>query len=304
MTNEYLKAFKHHLTYVEGARDNTIKAYLSDLNNYVAYLTEQELSCLTATHQDIETFLLSIHDYYQKSTINRMVSALNAFYSYIEVHYKIQNPMILLDYKHHQTPLPKTLYVDDIKRLVDTFSTSERDLFHLLIVYLLLGSGLRVSELTSLTFSNYYQNEGMLNVVGKGNKMRWIPVYDKAKVLLDDYLIKSQNYRTHASKNYLLIRKNGKPLTRQYVYTMIKKQGNLALIKEYLTQHRIRQGFATLLLEQGSELRVVQELLGHASISTTQINTHLQPGQLHKSYDDFHPGAKIAMDIKDDEDEI
>lgn len=302
--SQLLKEYKHYLMYVKSLASNTSKAYLSDMELFNDYLNQHDLDLLTATSKDIENFLIEIHDNYQKMSINRMVSSLNSFYNYLEQSHNHTNPLNGVDFKHHKAPLPKTIFIDDIKKLIDSFESDERDQFHLLIVYLLLGSGLRVSELTALTFSNYYSNEGMLNLVGKGNKIRWVPIHDKAKILLNHYLEASKADRNQFSKNFLLINKKGKPITRQYVYTMLRKQGEKAGIQETISPHRLRHGFASILLEAGSDLRIVQELLGHASIATTQVYTHLQPGKLHENYDAFHPGSQIAKELKDDEEEI
>lgn len=298
---ELIKKFENYLLYGKQTSPNTVLAYVSDVRLFVAFCDTIKYSVLEMSSLLIENYLSKLHDEKKGTSINRNVSAIKCFYEYLTLTFNIANPMEKIEFHHHKAPLPKTLYIHDIMSLFDSFNDDEKDMFHKMIVYLLLGSGLRVSELTSLTFKNYYPNEGLFNIVGKGNTMRWVPLYDKAKVLLDQYIETTRKKWLQVEQKTLIINHKGKPLTRQYVYEMVRNQGIIANIKQSMTPHTLRHGFATMLLDQGADLRLVQELLGHKSISTTQIYTHLQPGKLHKSYDAFHPGSKISKESKKNE---
>jgi integrase/recombinase XerD len=299
-TKAILKQYEYYLVYTKQLADNTVHAYLSDVAQFLMFSKEANLNLDSLHGSSIEHFLLEHLKTKQGTSINRMVSSLKSFFLYYSNEHNIINPMEIIDYKSNKAPLPKTVFIHDIMRLLESFKPNDKDDFHKLLVYILLGSGLRVSELTTLTFQNYYPNEGLFKVLGKGNKERWVPLYEKAKLLLDAYLSETRNKWKTKESNYLLINTKGKPLSRQYVYGIVHNQSLLAGTSIEMTPHTMRHGFATLLLEEGADLRMVQELLGHSSISTTQIYTHLQPGKLHKSYDKFHPGELINKEIKDD----
>ncbi len=300
-TKKLLKEFEYHLLYAKQVSSHTASAYVSDVKQFLVFCKSIKISFDLIDDSIIEHFLNHLTTSKQGTSINRMVSSLKSYFTYQTLTQKKSNPMDKLEYRHARASLPKTVYINDIMMLLESFKPNDVDDFHKMLVYILLGSGLRVSELTGLTFQNYYQNEGLLKVIGKGDKERWVPLYDKAKQLLDDYLaFTRQNWLVKDTK-YLFINKKGNVITRQYVYTMVKKQAIKAGLTIEMTPHTLRHGFATLLLDKGADLRMVQELLGHSSISTTQIYTHIQPGKLHKSYDQFHPGAKINKEIKEDD---
>lgn len=295
-----LKQYEYYLLFTRQLSEHTVHAYVSDVTQFLVFLKEANLSLESVHGSFIEHFLLENLEIKKGTSINRIVSSLKSFFLYYSNEHRINNPMDIVDYKSSKAPLPKTVFIHDIITLLNSFKVNDKDEFHKLIVYILLGSGLRVSELTALTFQNYYQNEGLFKILGKGNKERWVPLYEKAKKLLDDYLAETRSKWQTKESPFLLLNPKGKPLSRQYVYNVIHKQSILAKTSIEMTPHTLRHGFATLLLEEGADLRMVQELLGHSSISTTQIYTHLQPGKLHKSYDEFHPGALINKEIKDE----
>jgi integrase/recombinase XerD len=298
---QLLKEFEYHLLYAKQVSNNTASAYVSDVEQFLKFCQSIRIKMEYVDDSIIEHFLTHVAASKQGVSINRLVSSLKSYFNYRTVTFKEKNPMDRLEYKQSRAPLPKTVYIHDIMILLESFKPNDVDDFHKLIVYILLGSGLRVSELTHLTFQNYYQNEGLFKVVGKGDKERWVPIYDKAKQLLDEYIENARKKWLVKDTKYLLINKKGNIITRQYVYTMVRNQATRAGLTIVMTPHTLRHGFATLLLANGADLRMVQELLGHSSISTTQIYTHIQPGKLHKSYDQFHPGAKISKEIKEDE---
>lgn len=299
-TNLILKNYEYYLLYTKQLSDNTVSGYVNDVSQFFTFITESNLALETIQAPLIEHFLL--HDLASKkgTTLNRMVSSLKSFFLYYSNQFNTSNPMELVDYTSNKAPLPKTVFIHDIIKLLTSFKLNDQDDFYKLIIYILLGSGLRVSELVSLTFSSYYQHEGLFKIIGKGSKERWVPLYSKAKTMLDAYLEETRNTWKIKETNHLLINPKGKPLTRQYVYAIVHNQSIKANTTQPMSPHTLRHGFATLLLEEGADLRMVQELLGHTSISTTQIYTHLQPGKLHKSYDKFHPGALLETEKKDD----
>lgn len=292
----YLRGFKTFLKLEKGMSENTISAYIHDVMLLEVFLHEQEeqVSLKNALIEDLRAFVIYIHKiglgtYSQ----NRIISGIRSFYNYLILEKEVENnPAELLELPRLGFKLPVVLSVQEIESIIDSIDLSEPfGERNKAIIEMLYGCGLRVSELINLKLSHLFLNEGFIRVTGKGDKERLIPVGDAAKKQL---LIYIREVRIHYSpvkeaEDIIFINRSGKKLSRQMVFIMIKKQCEKAGIKKNVSPHTFRHSFATHLVQNGADLRAVQELLGHVSITTTELYTHLDTRDLQNAILNFHP---------------
>lgn len=288
MNNEYISEFLSYLELDLNYSNNTINSYENDLNKICVYFNNKDL--LKLSNKDILKYLNTLNEL-APSTISHNISSLKSFYIYyIKIGRIKYSPIEAIKMPKLGIHLPTYLTTDEIDRLlnieiIDAFSARNKA-----ILELLYATGLRISELISLEYKNIDLTDCIVRVVGKGNKERIVPINSIAVKALENYL---NNYRTSLIKNtisnFIFLNNHGKQLTRQGVFKMIKNEANRAGIKKDISPHTIRHTFATHLLENGADLRIIQELLGHSDISTTQIYTHLTNEKLHADYDEFFP---------------
>ncbi len=295
----YLRGFKTFLKLEKGMSENTISAYIHDVMLLETFLHEQDeqVSLKNALLEDLRSFVVHIHKtglgtYSQ----NRIISGIRSFYNYLIMEQEVENnPAELLELPRLGFKLPVVLSVQEIDRIIDSIDLSEPfGERNKAIIEMLYGCGLRVSELINLKLSHLFLNEGFIRVTGKGDKERLIPVGDAAKKQL---LIYIREVRIHYSpvkeaEDIIFISRSGKKLSRQMVFIMIKKQCEKAGIKKNISPHTFRHSFATHLVQNGADLRAVQELLGHVSITTTELYTHLDTRDLQNTILNFHPRNK------------
>ncbi len=295
----YLRGFKTFLKLEKGMSENTISAYIHDVMLLETFLHEQDekVSLKNALLEDLRSFVVHIHKiglgtYSQ----NRIISGIRSFYNYLIMEKEVENnPAELLELPRLGFKLPVVLSVQEIDRIIDSIDLSEPfGERNKAIIEMLYGCGLRVSELINLKLSHLFLNEGFIRVTGKGDKERLIPVGDAAKKQL---LIYIREVRIHYSpvkeaEDIIFINRSGKKLSRQMVFIMIKKQCEKAGIKKNISPHTFRHSFATHLVRNGADLRAVQELLGHVSITTTELYTHLDTRDLQNAILNFHPRNK------------
>lgn len=284
---ESLSDFKSYLLNVEMKSKQTVLAYSTDLKSLHAFFSEHSLDELS-TH-DLNDFILDSLSEKSNASILRLMSSIKHYYLFLEEKYQIEsNPSLNMRSIKQIKRLPQTLpqnRIDDLLVIHD----KPNELFHVSMIDLLYSCGLRVSELVDLQFNQVFIEEGILRILGKGQKERIVPMADLTKKNLKDYIEKDRNNWLKQKHNYIFVKPNGKRITRQYVYAMLRSRGQALGIKEHLSPHTLRHCFATSLLEGGADLRSVQELLGHSDISTTQIYTHINKKRLHEAYDQFHP---------------
>lgn len=284
-----INSFKHYLTHAELKSSHTVDAYISDLTNLKnAVISTIECPDELKT-EAINTFLS--HELIHKSnaSVIRLVSSIRHFYTYLDtIGALTQNPSLTIMPIKKARRLPKVISLEDVDQLM-VEGDSVKGRFHLAMIDLLFSCGLRVSELVNLTFNQVFLEESYLRILGKGNKERIVPMAELTKNNLIRYLEMDRQRWIKQKTNIIFIKPNGKHVTRQYIYTMLKlKEKNLDLHTS-LSPHTLRHSYATALLEGGADLRIVQELLGHQDISTTQIYTHIDQRRLHDAYDQFHP---------------
>lgn len=288
---EAIDDYIRYIQFVEVKANTTIQSYQHDLRLYGDYLSEHKICKV----QDISYFI--IQDFLQEvmsnrktSTMNRMISSIRNFHKYLSFTYTtIQDPTLHLRNKKQAMHLPKYFTQKEIEILLNSFKDDEQSIFEKTIIELLYGCGLRVSELCNLKLNDVHLSQGFIKVLGKGDKERLVPIHIKLQKQLDYYIQYIRRQRENKYKHYLFLNKNSNPIHRQYVHSLVKRCVSTCGLQNDLSTHSIRHSFASHLLEEGSNLRVVQELLGHSDIKTTQIYTHIQSKQLKEKYLKFHP---------------
>lgn len=294
---EDLEEYIRYLQIERGLADNTIESYKRDLNQYLVYLEKNELRDWEKIDRyTILSFMQELKETKKSSaTVIRMVSSLRKFHQYLKQEQRSSvDPMLHIDTPKKAHHLPKVLSMTEVEKLIETPNTNEilglRDRAILEVMY---ATGLRVTELTELKMDDLHLSLGLIQTIGKGDKERIIPIGDLAIKWIENYLKYSRNKLEKPSKRspYLFLNHHGRKLTRQGIWknlgALVKKAG----IKKEVTPHTLRHSFATHLLENGADLRVVQELLGHSDISTTQIYTHITKQRMAKVYKTYHPRA-------------
>lgn len=287
MNYDYISEFLSYLEIEMNYSDNTINSYESDLNKFDNFINKD---LLKVTVKDINTYLKNI-SFLSSTTISHYISTLRTFYSYFLKTEKISiNPLDGIKPPKVGSHLPTYLTIDEIEELLDIKIENAYDSRNKAILELMYATGLRISEVISLEFKNIDFDECIVRVIGKGSKERIVPINDVALFYLNDYI---NHYRTSLLKkennNYLFLNNHGGMLTRQGVFKMIKQYAFIKGIKKDISPHTLRHTFATHLLENGADLRIIQELLGHSDISTTQIYTHLTNETLHNEYKKYFP---------------
>lgn len=288
MNNDYLSDFLVYLELDLNYSDNTVKTYENSIEKLIVFIGNKDILKLSV--KNLEKFLESLNEL-EASTISNIISAIKSFYSYYIKIGKIDtNPADLIDMPKLKKKLPTYLTIDEINILLDIQIIDAFTARNKAILELLYSSGLRISELVNLEIKNIDFEECIIRVFGKGSKERIVPINDYAIDALKTYL---DCYRIDLLKNdinnYIFLNNHGKIMTRQGIFKMIKKECLIKGIKKNISPHTLRHTFATHLLHNGADLRVIQEILGHEDISTTQIYTHVSNEKLKQDYKEYHP---------------
>ncbi|HIZ95471.1 MAG TPA: site-specific tyrosine recombinase XerD [Candidatus Ligilactobacillus excrementavium] len=294
--NELVINYLHFLTVERGLSANTVTSYRNDLDQFVKYLKSQNFDKFSeVTRQDITAYLQE--ETAQKkanSSIVRSVTSLRRFFSYLIHEKKITtDPMSLIDTPKQEKHLPEVLSRHEVEQLLETPNVGEPlGLRDRAILELMYATGLRVSEVINLKLADLHLPVGLLKTIGKGQKERIVPIGDTAAYWINEYLEHGRiKLLKEKRSDFLFLNFHGNQLTRQGIWKNLKIQVQKAGITKNITPHTLRHSFATHILENGADLRIVQELLGHADISTTQIYTHLSKRRLSEIYDKTHPRA-------------
>ncbi len=286
MNDEYINNFLLYLEMDLNYSKNTINTYLNALNHLN---DEIKKDILKLTSKDIENFISELE--LESSSISNYLSAYKTFYNYyIKIGQISINPIDKVDTPKLSKHLPTYLNVEEVDKLLDieikdAFSARNKS-----ILELLYATGLRISELINLEFKNIDLNDCIVRIMGKGSKERIVPINDLAIKYLKIY-VKDYRYKLVKTEqnNYVYLNNHGKKMTRQGVFKMIKKRTLETGIKKDVSPHTLRHSIATHMLENGADLRIIQEFLGHESIGTTQIYTHLTNQKLKKDYMEYFP---------------
>lgn len=291
-----IKHFIDYLRLEQSLSDNSVTAYLHDIELFMQFLENINHSKLLndIKQEDIESFFAYLYDLgFSASSQARILSGLKKFFTYlIQEKLITENPTLLLSSPSIGRHLPDVLSYQEISMMIDSIDLSEQfGHRNKAIIEVLYGCGLRVSELISLKISNIYIEDEFVRVIGKGNKERLIPISKsilKTLFLYIDGERKMQNINPKFSDT-VFINRRGTGLSRQMIFLIIKKLAEINGIKKNIGPHTIRHSFATHLLEGGADLRAVQQMLGHSSISTTEIYTHVSDQYLREIISLYHP---------------
>jgi integrase/recombinase XerD len=298
MWPSYIKGFESFLKLEKGLSDNSVEAYIHDVKKLTEYLQivniNKELTPNKITLEILHQFLKYLNGFgIEASSQARIISGIKAFYKYLLIENLINDdPTILLEAPKIGRKLPDTLSLHEINGLIDAIDLSKKEgQRNKAILETLYGCGLRVSELINLKISDLHFNEGFIKIVGKGDKERLVPVGSVAIKLINIY---KEEIRVHhkikkEAEDILFLNNRGNKLSRIMVFYIIKKLAELTGLKKSISPHTFRHSFATHLIEAGADLRAVQEMLGHESISTTEIYTHLDRDYLRSAIIEFHP---------------
>jgi integrase/recombinase XerD len=288
--------FTHYLAVEKGLAANTLESYQRDLVTYVSYLREQGVTRIEETTRgQIIGYLLMLQEKGRATaTLSRNLASIRAFYQFlVRDRYLDKDPSIHLETPKIEKRLPKVLAVDEVERLLEGPVTSRpAGLRDKAMLELLYATGIRVSELVHLHVGDVNLDMGFLKCMGKGSKERIIPLGRTAIDVVREYIMTGRpRLLKQKSETALFLNHLGKRITRQGFWKIIKKYAVQANIRAEITPHTLRHSFATHLLENGADLRSVQEMLGHADISTTQIYTHVTRTRIKDVYAKTHPRA-------------
>lgn len=288
---EALLDYKTYLKLEKSLSENTLEAYLRDIKKLERFTSSLPLEIETS---EVEEFLYQFaKDNYAPRSQARLISSLKSFFGYLQLEdWRKDNPAELLESPKLGMKLPDTLSEEEIDKLIAAIDLSlpegERNRAILETLY---GCGLRVSELTELKLSDLFFEDNFIRVIGKGNKQRLIPISNYTIKFLKIYL---EEIRIHMPiqkgfEDYVFLNRRGKKLTRVMIFTIIKKLAEIAGIRKKISPHTFRHSFATHLLKNGADLRSIQMMLGHESITTTEIYTHLDDNSMRDAVLKFHP---------------
>ena len=293
--NTALKDYQFYLKIEKGLAKNSIESYSRDVKKLIGYLelNEMPISPISIEKKEIQEFIYTAAKSINPRSQSRLISGLRNFFDYLVFEdYRKNNPMQLIESPKTGRKLPDTLSLEDIDKIINEIDLSEpQGERNRTILETLYSCGLRVSELTELKISNLFFDEGFIQVIGKGNKQRFVPINTSTIKYIQIYL---NEIRSHISiqkgfEDFVFLNRRGKNLTRVMIFTIIKNLAEKAGIHKNISPHTFRHSFATHLLERGADLRAIQQMLGHESITTTEIYMHLDKSFLKQVVNTFHP---------------
>lgn len=301
--NVYIRGYQNYLQIEKSLSKNTVDGYCRDikkLNNFFNG-NDDKKKIEDVNYQDFQNYLSYLNDLkINARSQSRVISSMRSFFKFLILEKIIkENPTELLENPKTGKKLPEFLTIEEIELLVNQIDRSKKEgERNLAIIEVLYGCGLRVTELIELKISEIYWEEGFVRIIGKGNKERLVPLGKIASKHLKIYL---NEIRVHQKVkdlfvDHVFINKNGSKISRVMIFKIVKKLTEKAGIQKNISPHSLRHSFATHLVEGGADLRSVQEMLGHQSITTTEVYTHLDKNYLKQAILDHHPLEKIKMD--------
>jgi len=290
-----LQDYNHYLKIERGLSENSIKNYTHDIKKLVLFLDEVKIveSPISISKETLQQFVYEVAKTINPRSQARIISGLKGFFNYLVFEdYRIENPMDLIESPKIGRKLPDTLSTDEINDLIAAIDLSKPEgERNRAIIETLYGCGLRVSELTNLRLSDLYFDEDFIKVTGKGDKQRFVPISKLNKKYINLY---RNEIRIHQKiqlghEDFLFLNRRGRQLTRAMIFTIIKQLAQTIGLKKNISPHTFRHSFATHLLENGADLRAIQQMLGHESITTTEVYMHVNRTHLAKVLNEFHP---------------
>ena len=290
-----IKQYKNYLKIERGLSKNSIINYLFDIEAFIKYFNidinikqPKDISS-----EEIQSFIYEEAKFKSSHSMARRISGLKSFFNYLSFeNIRSDDPTESIETPKIGRKLPEVLSISEIEKLLSTIKDSDPQGYrNIAIIETLYGSGLRVSELVNLTISSLFFKENIIKVIGKGNKQRLVPMGDYTKKFIDLYIKKhrSINKIDPLFSDILFLNRNGRQLTRAMIFTLIKRYGKEAQISKNISPHTLRHSFATHLLENGADLRSIQVMMGHESITTTEIYAHMDSKYLKSVMKKFHP---------------
>jgi len=291
-----IKDFRIYLRLEKSLSENSIEAYSDDVIKLESYFTikNNETMPLSVSYQDLKDFLLWFTENNMNTrTQSRVISGIRAFFRFLLIEGEInENPSVLLESPKIGLKLPEILSTEEIDMIIAAIDLSKPDGHrNKAIIETLYGCGLRVSELVNLRITDIHSGEGFVTVTGKGNKQRLVPISNKALKEIENYKPVRNSLPVIFDENIIFLNRRGRRLSRAMIFTIIKNLAAKAGIQKTISPHTFRHSFATHLIEGGADLRAVQEMLGHESILTTEIYTHIDRSILRDTLLMFHPRA-------------
>lgn len=287
------KEYHTYLKLERGLSDNSVTAYELDFKRLKTYMDEHHIDVVRATFDDLQAFVFdTFKDITSAKTQARLLSSIHSFYRFLLYHHYIeQDPSELLEMPRVEKKLPEVLSLEEIDAMIACIDMSKPEGHrNRAIIEMLYGSGLRVSELTDLRLSNIYRQEGYMRILGKGSKQRLVPISPVADEQLGYWL--QDRYALDIKPeavDIVFLNHYGRQLTRAMIFTIVKRLALAAGITKTISPHTLRHSFATHLLQNGADLRIIQQLLGHESIVTTEIYTHVDIHNLREAIIKYHP---------------
>lgn len=291
-----LESYSFYLQLEQGKAKNTIDGYTYDVRRLVRYcetLQENNLP-LTIDTATLKEFVYVLSKEVQPPTQSRIISGLKGFFIFLELEgYRGDNPTHLLESPKTRKTFPDTLSTNEVDALIAGLDKKGTYAFrNHCMLELLYSCGLRVSELTQLRISDLFFEQGLIRVRGKGDKLRWVPIAEDTSKLIVSYLDKRKhNKKAKGHEDSLFLNNRGKQMTRAMLFTLVKNAAVVAGIKKTISPHTLRHSFATHLVENGADIQLVQHMMGHASITTTERYIHMSQRHLKKALSHFHPRA-------------
>ncbi|MFK5958866.1 MAG: site-specific tyrosine recombinase XerD [Lutibacter sp.] len=290
-----LQDYQFYLKIEKGLAKNSIESYTLDVKKLISYLEENQITTtpITITEEIIQQFIYTISKKINARSQARLISGIRNFFDYlIFEEFRKDNPTDLIEAPKIGRKLPDTLSIEEIDLLINSIDLSEpQGERNRTILETLYSCGLRVSELTQLQLSDLFFDEGFIRVLGKGNKQRFVPINIQTQKYIKQYITTIRNH-IEVQKGFedtVFLNRRGKNLSRVMIFTIIKNLAIKTGIKKKISPHTFRHSFATHLLERGADLRAIQQMLGHESITTTEIYMHLDKSFLKKVINTFHP---------------
>lgn len=280
--------FIDYLRFEKKYSENTISSYFLDLKKFTNYVKKDYDKI---KKEDIQKYIQDLSKKESSLSISRTISTLKSFYKFLEINkYTKSNPLTLINNPKQPKTLPKVLSEEDVNKLLDINLKTDFDFRNKAMLELMYGSGLRVSELINLNVNDIDVNNCTVRIFGKGSKERIIPLNEYTIEAINNYILYHRNVLfKHGENNYLFLNNHGNKMTRQGFFKILKKLAKEKNIKTEFSPHTLRHSFATHLLKYGADLRSIQELLGHESISTTQIYTNITDRFRDDNYHMYHP---------------
>ncbi len=298
---EIIASFERYLAYERQLAQNSILSYCQDVGDFLSFLEESETNLPRVCYEDVMEFVIRL---YEKGlvarSVARKISSLKAFFSFlVRMELLTSNPLDLMETPRYIKKLPSYLSLEEIEAMIQPNEESFQEIRDSCIIEFLYSCGLRVSELCGLCFHHIHKDEKLLRIIGKGNKERLVPLGNRALNWLEQYLPYRATLLVGKKKrDEIFLSRLARPLSRVSVWSIVKERARRVGITTEISPHTLRHSFATHLVIQGADLRGVQELLGHADISTTEIYTHVSSTYLQKTHATYHPLEQKKKDTE------